>query len=261
MVRRLKEDIREVQGGFPKRHVERIAIDDLPDDAPELVLSRLLDEYRTAREERFAATSSRAQAAAGLLVVGLQQRLLSSIEAFARSLEVHRATVERQWAEAARRRPSAHVEDEAEQLAHQSRMPTTSAPSWTAEELEADEAARDRGRHRGDGAAGPARRRRRASCGAASRTLLDRMQEIAEEHRHQPGREDPPPDRLDPREPLPGPPAVRQAPRRRPAEWNNRRVLIFTENREGTKRYLKTILEQAIEGTDRADERIEVITA
>ena len=43
------------------------------------------------------------------------------------------------------------------------------------------------------------------------------------------------------------------------AQWNNRRVIIFTENREGTKRYLKTILEQAIEGTDRADERIEVI--
>jgi len=36
-------------------------------------------------------------------------------------------------------------------------------------------------------------------------------------------------------------------------------VLIFTENREGTKRYLRTILETAIEGTDQADERIEVI--
>ena len=54
MVRRLKEDIRAVQGGFPKRDVVRIAIDGLPDDAPELELSRLLDEYRTAREERFA---------------------------------------------------------------------------------------------------------------------------------------------------------------------------------------------------------------
>ena len=64
-------------------------------DAPELVLSRLLDEYRTAREERFASTSGRAQGAAGLLVVGLQQRLLSCIEAFARSLKVHRATGER----------------------------------------------------------------------------------------------------------------------------------------------------------------------
>src|SRR5213595_50966 len=49
MVRRLKEDIRAVQGGFPKREVVRIAIDGLPHDAPELVLSRLLDEYRTMR--------------------------------------------------------------------------------------------------------------------------------------------------------------------------------------------------------------------
>jgi SNF2 family DNA or RNA helicase len=96
MVRRLKEDIRSVQGGFPKRDVHRIVIDRLPEDAPELLLSRLLDEYRTAREERFASTTRRAQAAAGLLVVGLQQRLLSSIEAFARSLKVHRSTVERQ---------------------------------------------------------------------------------------------------------------------------------------------------------------------
>ena len=44
-----------------------------------------------------------------------------------------------------------------------------------------------------------------------------------------------------------------------PPKWNNRRVLIFTENREGTKRYLKEILEQAIESTDRPDDRIEVI--
>ncbi len=101
MVRRLKEDIREIQGGFPVRKIERLAIDDLPADAPELELSRLLDEYRGAREARFAATSNRTQAAAGLLVVGLQQRLLSSIEAFARSLQVHRRTVERQWDQAA----------------------------------------------------------------------------------------------------------------------------------------------------------------
>ena len=90
-----------MQGGFPKRKVERVVIDGLSDDAPELVLSRLLDDYRGAREERFASTTRRAQAAAGLLVVGLQQRLLSSTEAFARSLRVHRATVERQWKKSA----------------------------------------------------------------------------------------------------------------------------------------------------------------
>src|SRR3954465_6474213 len=98
MVRRIKEDIREIQGGFPLREVVRLEISGLPHDAPELELSRLLDEYRAAREERFAQSSSRAQAAAGLLLVGLQQRLLSSIEAFARSLLVLRATVERQRA-------------------------------------------------------------------------------------------------------------------------------------------------------------------
>src|SRR6266481_1604249 len=59
MVRRLKEDIREIQGGFPKREVVRVVIDGLPDDAPELVLSRLLDEYRTMREQRFASTTRR----------------------------------------------------------------------------------------------------------------------------------------------------------------------------------------------------------
>ena len=100
MVRRLKEDIREVRGGFPRRNVEPVVIDDLPPDAPELVLSSLLDEYRTTRERRHENASNKARAAAGLLVVGLQQRLLSSIEAFARSLKVHRKTVERHWEKA-----------------------------------------------------------------------------------------------------------------------------------------------------------------
>src|SRR5438105_4784897 len=53
MVRRLKEDIRTVQGGFPQRDIKRIVLDGLPDDSPELVLSQLLDDYCTAREERF----------------------------------------------------------------------------------------------------------------------------------------------------------------------------------------------------------------
>ena len=48
-------------------------------------------------------------------MVGLQQRLLSSIEAFARSLKVHRRTVQRQWekASAASPEPSKTVEADA----------------------------------------------------------------------------------------------------------------------------------------------------
>src|SRR5262249_33647436 len=48
------------------------------------------------REERLADQSKGVRALAGLLVCGLQQRLLSSVEAFARTLRVHRRTVEKQ---------------------------------------------------------------------------------------------------------------------------------------------------------------------
>jgi len=259
LVRRLKEDIRQVRGVFPRRNVVRLAIENLPADAPEIVLSRLLDEYRTLREERFARTSRRAQAAAGLLVVGLQQRLLSSIEAFARSLKVHRATVERQWA-----RKHAEEEDLAK-TADQDAMLFTTTPgaddergAWTPEELEAEETAQVKAVTTAAEAAAP----RDADAEALWRheqDLLDRMQEIAEAARHAP---DAKTRRLLDwlRENLcPDLPTYGQRPKGTPPKWNHRRVLIFTENREGTKRFLKMVLDQAIAGTDRADERIEVI--
>ena len=43
MVRRLKDDLREVIGGFPKREVVQVDIEGLPTNAPELLLSTLLD--------------------------------------------------------------------------------------------------------------------------------------------------------------------------------------------------------------------------
>ncbi|HYV03450.1 MAG TPA: SNF2-related protein, partial [Blastocatellia bacterium] len=52
MVRRLKEDIRKLEGGFPERKPCQIDISGLPDDAPELKLSKLLDEYRQVRQLR-----------------------------------------------------------------------------------------------------------------------------------------------------------------------------------------------------------------
>ena len=52
MVRRLKDDIREIQGGFPKREVVQVTIKNLRADAPELRLAALLDEYRRLREQR-----------------------------------------------------------------------------------------------------------------------------------------------------------------------------------------------------------------
>ena len=279
MVRRLKEDIRATQGGFPERRVERVVIDGLPPDAPELELSRLLDEYRTAREERHANTSSKARAAAGLLVVGLRQRLLSSVEAFARSLAVHRRTVERHW-EQGQADNTAAKESDPSSATGQASEPESPASSndethvlfltpaaaddergeQEADLLEAEEeaqieaitAAAELGSTSDDDA-------RRKELWRREQRLLDRMQAIADQARHQP---DAKARRLIDwiREymcsalPSFGGRSAGPTPR-----WNECRVLIFTENREGTKRYLKAILEQAIDGTDRGDERIEVI--
>jgi superfamily II DNA or RNA helicase len=259
MVRRLKEDIREVQGGFPVRKIVRIGIDGLPPDAPELALSRLLDEYRTAREERLTATSRRAQAAAGLLIVGLQQRLLSSIDAFARSLKVHRVTVEQQWQRVQGGAPMKSTAGAADSsLFAVAPDADDERGEWTPEEIESDEAAQieaitaeAEGEVSGD--------ERAKLLWQREQSLLDRMQDIAEGARNLPDAKmrslvDWVRENL-----CQGMPIFGQRPVGLPASWNNRRVLIFTENREGTKRYLKAILEQAIEGTDRADERIEVI--
>jgi superfamily II DNA or RNA helicase len=84
MVRRLKEDLRHLGQPFPERIVEPIRIEGLPDDAPELRLAALLDEYRQ---------SSNGGAKARFLFANLQQRLFSSIAACHRTLTTHRRTL------------------------------------------------------------------------------------------------------------------------------------------------------------------------
>lgn len=74
LVRRLKDDLRKIRGGFPERRVEQIDVKDLPEDQPELKLAALLDEYREVRDQRLAGESKRVQASSGLLICGLQQR-------------------------------------------------------------------------------------------------------------------------------------------------------------------------------------------
>ena len=254
MVRRIKEDIREVQGGFPRRDVRPIRIDGLPADAPELVLSTLLDEYRDLREQRLAGATPGARAMAGLLVVGLQQKLLSSIEAFAISLARHRKTVEQLWTKGvgdgqgvldsgfATKAPDLFVKLFAK---------PPDADDERAEQSDEESAAEEEAQI----AAINAEAEKEAVADSAAtalwnreQTLLNRMHEVADDAR---GRvdfktrhliawiyENLCPDR----------------PR-----WNERRVLIFTENVIGTKRYLREMLEQAIAGTDLAEERIETI--
>src|SRR4029078_1189545 len=71
MVRRLKDDLRKIHGGFPERKVVQINVEGLPPDAPELALSTLLNQYRQLREQRLTGETKRKQAAAGLLITGL----------------------------------------------------------------------------------------------------------------------------------------------------------------------------------------------
>lgn len=93
MVRRLKSDLLELEvAQFPRREVKPIVLSDLPDDTPELMLSDLFEDYRTWAEAGLQGSSL---ARTRFVLSGLQQRLLSSIPAFARSLRKHLETLKR----------------------------------------------------------------------------------------------------------------------------------------------------------------------
>jgi superfamily II DNA or RNA helicase len=87
MVRRLKSDLRHFGAQFPERVVEPIRLAGLPEDAPDLRLPRMLAAYDEALRARATALSPRDAGQARLAVIGLQQRLLSSVAAFAKTLE------------------------------------------------------------------------------------------------------------------------------------------------------------------------------
>jgi SNF2 family DNA or RNA helicase len=248
MVRRLKDDLRQIAGGFPVRKVIQKDIDGLPDDAPELRLASLLDEYRVSREQRLSAESRRVQTASGILICGLQQRLFSSVEAFARTLRVHRKTVRRQW-EAAQ--------------AGKSRTPTL-APradlllggigsdddraALPEQEIAVEEEAQIAAVS--EATVGPSDTASSRDLFEREQQLLDQMTEIAEAARALPDarvqkliswiREN-----MCPNLPSPG------------AKWNDTRVIVFTEW-EDTRRYLQQQISAAIADTDRASERLAV---
>lgn len=233
MVRRLKEDIREVQGGFARRDVKEIAFNDLPDNAPELVLARKLDELRGIREERLLQANRSAQNAAKLVLSHLQQRLLSSIEAFAHTIRVHRLALER-----AASHPSAPIRVPA---------PTLFDPPGQDDETEEDN--EDTAR---DAAVTEATQIAAAAVTGldAELALVRAMEQIAETYR----------DRSDRRiawlidwieqEMCP---SLRSGGR----AWNTTRLLIFTEW-EDTRRYIERKLRAAIAHTDRDGARISI---
>jgi superfamily II DNA or RNA helicase len=250
MVRRLKEDLRKIGSDFPRRDIVQIDIDRLPADAPELRLSQLLSEYAELRAERFRNERKSVQNAAALITISLQKRLLSSVEAFARTLAVHRRSAEKQE----------EAKGEAVEL---DQLTLLKAPpdrdddraELDDEQITAEEDAQMEAASRMASAqtATPEELKRR------ERQNLDEMTRIAEESR---GLPDPRVEkliewiRMNLCPDLPGPGA--RSPAGRP-RWNGRRVLIFTEYTD-TKRYLEQQLRAAIEGTDRAEERLATFT-
>ena len=240
MVRRLKEDVREVCGDFPKRRVVQVDLDGLPADAPELALPALLDQYKQAREVRLAGATKRVQAESTLVLSNLQHRLLSSIDAFARTLHVHRKSVERQWAkilagqeveppkQADRDLLAAPVDADDDRA----ELPEEQLAGEADAQVEAASAA----------TAGPAASE---AALAPERALLERMTTIAQAARGGPDA------RLKKlvawieRELCSG------------GKWNRRRLIIFTEW-DDTCRWLEQQLGMLLADTDRSGERIAV---
>ncbi|MCZ0810604.1 DISARM system SNF2-like helicase DrmD [Roseovarius sp. EGI FJ00037] len=89
MVRRLKSDLRALGEHFPERVVEEIRLEGLEIDTYDLQLSEMLETYGAMRDARLHAMTARERAEGKLVFSGLQQRLLSSPEAFKKTLEVH----------------------------------------------------------------------------------------------------------------------------------------------------------------------------
>ncbi|MCZ2156648.1 MAG: DISARM system SNF2-like helicase DrmD [Bryobacterales bacterium] len=240
MVRRLKDDLREIVGGFPKRHVVQVDISDLPADSPELRIAALLDQYRVLREERLTEESRRTQSASGLLITGLQQRLFSSIEAFAKTLAVHRKTVKKQWEQSPPAPASAASLDLlADSVGADDERATLSEEALAAEadaQMEAATAA----------TIGPTNDQSSKALFDREQQLLDEMTELADKARFQPdGRT---------KKLIEW---IRANQLKDGKHWTDLRVIIFTEY-DDTKRYLLNQLNSIVAGSDGADERIAV---
>ena len=254
MVRRLKEDIREIAGGFPRRVVKQIDLQGLPEDAPELKLSRLLDEYREVRAQRMAGASKRKQAEAALLISGLQQRLLSSVEAFARTLAVHRRTMERIWA-------AEGGAPETERLPRFKPADAVTLFDGFAADDDRSQLSEEEQQTLVDEAIIAATT---ATAGTASAATVVREKELLAEMEQVAGNGRGIPDarirhliswikeRMCPGARLPNEPCPQEN-----APWSDLRVLIFTEY-DDTKRYLVSMLNAAIADTERDYCRIEV---
>jgi ERCC4-related helicase len=232
LVRRLKDDLRiALNEAFPERIVEPLCIPkgSLAPDTPELALSRLLQQYRKQREARLLAegASKRAINADRLVITNLQKRLLSSVEAFARTLAVHQRSL------AAK-----------QQSGHQSRLELLeggiSADSELAELADEEVLNLEEAQTR-------AALRLTLAADQSDQRLLEDMAKIAGTHRHRP---DPRIEKLAEWLKQNLCPGLGSGDLR----WQPTRLLIFTDYVD-TKRYLERQLQELL-GEQEADLRV-----
>ena len=269
MVRRLKRDLREIgHERFPRRVVVRLDVEydksesdtttpagwritahrhdtetdtvapaevvaeGLGGEAIELESSEQLARYT----ELAAPTTKRGR----LVFVNLQKRLLSSPEAFARTLEVHARAVERRSDKTKTTHAKRHSTPPTKTASTSFLDPETYGPDEDVEAARDDELVRERSREL-------------PTPPTDAATLLDRLRTLAQKAR---GRADGKTLALMAwlREHACAAVARPDADRADNA-WSDRRVIVFTEYLD-TLRYLHDILGHAIEHTDHGDERI-----
>ena len=238
MVRRLKSDLRRLGvARFPKRIIEPAVIDGLPADAPELVLATLLQDYRDWCEAGLQGTSlSRGR----FLISGLQQRLFSSIPAFARTLRRHLATLQRHRDKAG----GAGQSDAAAVLIAQG--PAEIEPDSSQDEADLLNWVQAEEDDIADAATSAALAGLRSFDQAIAR--VEAMLEIAKQNERRPDARVAWLVEWITRNMLGG---VRS--------WNERRLIVFTEW-EDTRLWLERRLKEAFADTDLADERIATFT-
>jgi superfamily II DNA or RNA helicase len=240
MVRRLKRDLRQLGvERFPERilcrvdlahgdggwsaHEERYSAEEDRRERPTLLADKLggepLELELATLLSRYTELCAPDKGRGRLVFINLQKRLLSSPEAFARTIEVHAQSVERHGGVIAKRTtaqidldPEMYGEDD-DAIDAENDIDTAAASAELPTPTEEAIAILKRMR-------GLAEKARRAPD-AKVRALLSWLRKHLWSGR----------------------------------EWNNRRVIIFTEYGD-TKRYLLELLTEAVSDTERADERI-----
>jgi hypothetical protein len=221
MVRRLKEDLRKLGvEQFPKRTLVEHAVGEPA--CPELELARTLAEYtKLMRPER---------GQGSLVFINLQKRLLSSVEAFYRTLQAHHRAITEGRAKIALQLPLATDDDDEYGVDDDTLDETDEAIALRSPPLEAPS---DKAKALLDGMLATAQARR----GAVDAKVQELLGWIAKNQCLAAA--------------VGGATKASKADRK----WTATRVLIFTEYGD-SKRYLRSVLNAAIDGTEDADLRI-----